>query len=225
MTITREFLTKRFNEFNSKYFNNEIPMVHFEFSNTRNNLGRYTKATHSIRITTYYKNITEHDVEEILIHEMVHAWQHSTNHEDRGAHYSHGVNFYRKADMINRMSNHKFHISRLTALSDESKSGVSLDKKGRGGKVYMLVCRKGGVCNVGRVTQDAMVNMQTWLWKHYDKIEAFSIKEEHCDKFKNYVVSRKSYNYHTICEEEFESNVKPYIDEYLTFQNKMKSNK
>ena len=208
MEITTSFLTKKFNEFNAKYFNGEIPMVNFTFSNTRNNLGMYFSRTHTIRITKYYKNITEHDVEEILIHEMVHAWQHKTNHREVGRNRSHGPRFYAKANTINNQSNGYFHISRCTTLSEETKKGV----KARVTNNHpLIVCKKNNsdTYHVGKVTEVGLADFMRWLPRYYDSVEAFYISDDIAPLFADYVISRSRFNYKLMNKDMFEQSVVP----------------
>lgn len=211
MEITISLLTKKFNEYNATYFDGQIPMVNFTFSNTANNLGLYYPRTHTIRITKFYKDITEHDVEEILIHEMIHAWQHKTNNEDRGHHYHHGPKFYQKANAINAQSNGYFHISRCTTLSQETKNGSY--SKAKGAKNPFIIGRKNGDSSiyVGKVTEAALQTFPQWLGKYYDHIEFFYVKEEHAKKFADFVISRSRFNYRKFSEKDFNEKFVPCI--------------
>lgn len=210
MNITTQFLTEKFNEFNNTYFNGQIPMVNFTFSNTRQNLGMYMRKTHTIRITRYYKDITEHDVEEILIHEMVHAWQYKTNNVDRGAHHSHGPRFYQKANSINAQSKGYFHISRLTTLSSETKEGT----KGRITNNHpLIICKKNGSdkYQIGKVTEKGLATFMNWLPTRYDSVEAFYIEDSIAQMFADYAISRSRFNYKFMDKAVFEEKVVPHM--------------
>ena len=212
MNITIQFLTQKFNEYNNTYFNGQIPMVSFSFSNTASNLGLYNHRTHNIRITKFYKNITQHDVEEILIHEMIHAWQHKTNNQDIGYRYHHGPKFYQKANSINAQSNGYFHISRCTKLSEETKSGGFAVAKGA--KNPFIIGSKIGdnTLYIGKVTENALQTFPNWLVpRYYDKIEFFYIKEEHASRFSDFAISRSRFNYRKFSEADFKDKFEPYI--------------
>lgn len=212
MNITIQFLTQKFNEYNNTYFSGQIPMVNFTFSNTAHNLGLYIPQTHTIRITKFYQSITQHDVEEILIHEMIHAWQHKTNNQDRGHHYHHGPKFYQKANSINIQSNGYFHISRCTKLSEETKNGSFSVAKGA--KNPFILGRKSGdkTLYIGKVTEKALQTFPQWLVpRYYEHVEFFYIKEEHASKFSHFAISRSRFNYLKFSEEEFKEKIEPYI--------------
>ena len=221
MIITKEFLTKKFNEFNAYYFNNEIDMVKFNFIKTRRRLGQYWDATNTIEITTYYPNITQLDVEKILIHEMCHAWQRCTNHLDTGKNWAHGYWFHYIAKRVNVASGWKYNIARMTKLSDKSKEGI---KQRATKNIIILVCRNSNepnIVRVGRVTKNAMYHMETWLGEHYEDIKAYGIAEEHAEHF-NWKTAKKIFHYHTYTDADYEKRVKPYIDKYnaIMFRNK-----
>lgn len=213
MEITKSFLTSKFNEFNATYFGGAIPMVNFTFSKTKSNLGMYYRSTHTIRITTYYSEITSHDVEEILIHEMVHAWQHATGNIDRGAHYHHGPRFYQKAYEINAKSKGYFHISRCTKLSDEAKDG----KKVRVTNNHPMIMLKQTVNSknvmIGKVTEKSMDD-GTWAWlkKKYPVMECFYIHDCLADRFADFPISRSRFNYRLVDLEDYEKNIEPHTN-------------
>jgi len=45
MTITKELLKQKFEEYNKLYFNNELPMCTFSYNYMRDAFGRYTTHT------------------------------------------------------------------------------------------------------------------------------------------------------------------------------------
>lgn len=211
MKVTIEYLRNKFNEYNAQYFNNEIPMVSFLIIRSKTPLGYYRNRTRTIAITSYYSDIAEHDVEEILIHEMVHAWQHATGHCDTGKNHHHGWRFYQKAEEINIKSNHYFHISRLTSLSPETKEG---------GRVRIsnsnpfILGRKSGdtTCYIGKVTEKALATFPKWLVpRYYETLEFFYVDDTIAPMFADYAVSRSRFNYKTMKEEDFQAKVKPHI--------------
>lgn len=209
MEITTALLAKKFNEFNATYFAGQIPMVSFTFSNTRNNLGMYFPKTHTIRITRYYKNMTEHDMEEILIHEMVHAWQNKTHNNDTGRNRSHGPRFYKKANEINAMSKGYFHISRLTTLSQETKEGVKA--RVTNNNPFIMGKKKGSdIYYLGKVTEKALTTFPSWLSSHYDELEYFYVDDSIAHLFSDYPISRIRFNYHKISKNFYEEKINPY---------------
>lgn len=220
MNITKDFLIEKFNEFNDAYFNNEIEMVEFGFSKTRRRLGCYYSNLHKIEITTYFPNITKHDVEKILIHEMCHAYLRCTNNEDEGFRRSHGKNFYNIARRVNIASNNKYCISRLTRLSDESKMGI---KQRAAKNIIILVCRsryEKNLVHVGKVTSNAMYEMQSWLWNTYDQIEAYKVAENNASTFSRWQTGKKIFHSYRFTEDGYNEKIKPCIDYQLTFRKR-----
>ena len=212
MEITKQFLTEKFREFNRDYFDNEIPLTGFGFLKGKSVLGVYSRGTKTIKITTYYKNITQHDVEEILIHEMVHAWQHATGKLDRGAHHHHGDIFYAKANQVNMKSMGKYHISRCTYLSDETIEGGSI--KPIDNKHALFMCKKSEndpIWYIGKVTESARMYFPNWLGKYYTKVECIYVDKEGAKFFNDFTISRKRFNYYKVSDDIVESEIMPHI--------------
>ena len=98
-------LQNLFNEFNSCYFNNELPVISIKLCSSKSYAGifmqpRGTKRQAHIKISTFYKfpNI---EIENTLVHEMVHLWQYTNNYKDW-----HGDSFKRRAAEINKKGVH-----------------------------------------------------------------------------------------------------------------------
>lgn len=209
-TPNTPFLTKKFNEFNATYFDGKLPMVHFTYGDTKSEYGRYNRATNTIRITRAVPQMTEHDCEEILIHEMVHAWQNYM-----GLSYwrdGHRGSFVRKAKEINSKSNGYFHIATYTSLENGSDS-IQRNTD----YVKLLVCSKNGDSTfyVGRVLDET--RFEIWLGKHFDDIKCYVGSGKELGDF---VKSIKRFNYVTMSEDRFNESVKPYIKSQIPFNNK-----
>lgn len=211
MKITIDYLKNKFKEYNAQYFNYEIPMVSFILVKSRSPLGYYRHSTRTIAITSYYTDIAEHDVEEILIHEMVHAWQYATGNCDTGKNHHHGAKFYNKAELINIQSNHYFHISRLTQLSKETQDGGRIRISNN--NPFILGRKKGDTtCYIGKVTEKALYTFPNWLVpKYYEKLEYFYVDDSIAAMFADYHISRSRFNYRKMSEEDFQTKVKPHI--------------
>lgn len=209
-TPNTPFLTKKFNEFNATYFDGKLPMVHFIYNNSQKNLGQYNRSNNTIRITLGRPEMTEHDCEEILIHEMVHAWQNYM-----GLSYwrdGHRGSFVRKAKEINSKSNGYFHIARCGSLENGS-----YHIQRNTDYVKLLVCCKKGdsTLRVGRVLDET--RFEGWLGKHYDDIKCYECSGKELEGF---VKSITRFNYKTMSEDRFNESVKPYIKNQIPFNNK-----
>lgn len=83
MTITKELLKQKFEEYNKLYFNNELPMCTFSYNYMKDAFGRYATHTKSngqkvghIRISKSI-DLDEDMLSELLVHEMIHHYVHT----------------------------------------------------------------------------------------------------------------------------------------------------
>ena len=208
-TPNTPFLKEKFNEFNASYFDGKLPMVRFIYNHSKKNLGQYDRSNNTIRITLGRPEMTQHDCEEILIHEMVHAWQNYM-----GISYwrdGHRGCFIRKANEINQKSNGYFHIARCTKLEN----GYYQIHRNTD-NVKLLVCSKNGDerIYVGRVLDET--RFERWLGKRYDEIKCYeaSGKELEC-----FVKSIRTFHYKIMSSDRFDVAVKPYLNRQIPFNN------
>lgn len=96
--MTQEVLRDWFNEYNALYFNNELPMPKFQFSNARSFYGQFYSNYGKpwIKMSLHFDR-SEHDERQTFIHEMIHEWQWVHHYTD-----VHGYSFKMKAQEINR---------------------------------------------------------------------------------------------------------------------------
>lgn len=208
-TPNTTFLTEKFNEYNTTYFNGKLPMVRFIYNNSKKNLGLYNRIDNTIRITRGHPEMTEHDCEEVLIHEMVHAWQNYM-----GPSYwndGHRGSFIRKANEINHKSNGYFHIARCTMLENghyEVHRNTEYMK--------LLVCAKKSdeKIYVGRVLDET--KFERWLGKYYDDIKCYEASGKELEGF---VKSIRKFHYKTMSAEKFDMTVKPHLGNQVPFKN------
>lgn len=107
LTITQ--IEDLFHHFNARYFNCELPTVTIKYCNAKGYNGifnprkdKYGRCT--IKINRYY-DIDDYNVENILIHEMIHLWQYVNNHFD-----IHGKSFKYMMNIINSQGQHRISI-------------------------------------------------------------------------------------------------------------------
>ena len=109
-----------FDKLNKEFFNNALPQPNrIEFHFVKKYLGQFhynrlyaNHGTCVIRFSTAWQ-MTDFEVEKVLIHEMIHEWQWTVGHSDH-----HGAWFKHKANEINRLTNNKYKIARLTSLEN-----------------------------------------------------------------------------------------------------------
>lgn len=102
MVITLSYLSKAFDKYNEKYFNNELTRPHFRLINTRRALGIFK----SYRMTgkmelciTKVFDRTPNEFDNTIIHEMIHQYIYEMGIIDNNGH---GVEWHRIAKRINK---------------------------------------------------------------------------------------------------------------------------
>lgn len=123
--LTESQIRNIFAYLNHTYFKGELPQpnkISFRFVKKYLGMfhwkGNYSLHSHSgvceIKFSTAY-NMTDFEVEKVLIHEMIHEWQWV-----KGYHDHHGYSFKMKAREINALTNNKYNIARQTSLEDNT---------------------------------------------------------------------------------------------------------
>lgn len=140
MALTIKFLTDSFKTFNAVYFKNELLKPRFEITHVKSYLGQYHwKYSHDsrifldsvIRISDYYMR-DETELQQTLLHEMIHLYIRQNKIRDTRPH--HGRVFNSIADRLNREGG--FHIART-----DSVEGCGLRDKTEV-KTYHVICYK-----------------------------------------------------------------------------------
>ena len=147
--MTETQIREKFNEFNQLYFDNMLPQPKkIEFKFVKKYLGQFywsayyrlsngeinPNAYSILRISTAWQ-MTDFEIEKVLIHEMIHSWQWVVGHSD-----IHGKWFKHKALEINAKTNWKYNISRNTAIENN----VCLKgNKGKSAKCGIIFYTKG----------------------------------------------------------------------------------
>lgn len=96
MKITLDLMNDWWNEYNAKYFNNELRKPHFIIKNSKSYLGKAFGYKHNLIMSNYYDR-SEFEYKNTFIHEMIHFWEFQ-NFGKAG----HGYNFKMKASEINK---------------------------------------------------------------------------------------------------------------------------
>lgn len=102
MTFTITDLENWYDEFNAKYFNNELKRCPIHINKTKRALGQFDRRSDwfgtrcFIKISNYFDRPMK-DIQNTLIHEMIHQWQWVKYHK-----CDHGTTFKNKASEINK---------------------------------------------------------------------------------------------------------------------------
>ncbi len=123
MELTVKILREWFGLFNKQYFNEELPEPRLLVSSARTQLGQfscrrvrkglfrgYTTTGFTIKVSDYY-DMSEHDYQQTLLHEMIHYYIAYTGARDTSPH---GAIFRQLAERINKVGGWKITISSKT---------------------------------------------------------------------------------------------------------------
>jgi hypothetical protein len=155
-SITVQQLEKLFNQFNDKFFGGELPDITIEVKPMRNNAGTFYynwKIINRKRICTPEKiiisnfyNYPMHEVEETLIHEMIHYFICYKNLKDNN---SHGRTFMKIAQSIHTIDS-KYNI---TKTYEGNLKELPLTKPKKSGTYYIVTFEVNGKKYFSRVSK------------------------------------------------------------------------
>lgn len=154
MRATHQFITEKYHEFNRSIFNGTLPEVRLTISNAKTRLGylkfkmltpwQKPKAEHFTLAVSRYYEVEQSELEDTLIHEMIHLYLHWTGKNDETPH---GPNFRTMMETVNRR--HGRHItvsSRTSKQKTESDTNIRRHYitvvSMRGGERVLAVCAR-----------------------------------------------------------------------------------
>jgi hypothetical protein len=152
--------------------------------------------------TAYH--LTDFEVEKVIIHEMIHAWQWVHGYRD-----AHGRTFKLKATLINHKTNHKYSIARCTSIENS----ISIKDENKCYKGLIMTyndTRHPGKNLVAICTEKSIAYFRTWFTT---KSEIYNVKyyrvsgEYYNDKRK----SIKVVHGYTYTDKEFNEKIVPTI--------------
>lgn len=198
VTITQ--LQAYFNIFNKKYFGDSLPIADIKYCNSKSYVGIFNprknkNGRYTIKISRYYE-LPIIEVENTLIHEMIHLWQWVNKYYD-----VHGASFIKKMNEINKFGNHNisvvadFTANRPKISEKNIKTSTILIFEDNLGEV---ICKVNNQC---RLKQLYKIMKKT---PGYNNLRCFSIKN---DVIESMVDSRKKIHYYRL-PELFRENVK-----------------
>ncbi len=115
MELTARYLKERFKELNETYFDSELPMPLLAVSKARTRMGTFSfrkvkggffgrekKVDFAIRISEYFRQ-TEEEIDDTLLHEMIHYKIAYKNMKDSSPH---GHLFHQEMERLNALGRH-----------------------------------------------------------------------------------------------------------------------
>lgn len=204
MNITIGFIRENFDKFNNEYFGGELETPTFEITHAKSYLGQYEHThdyrgrlkTSIIRISDKFDR-TEIDVQNTIIHEMIHLYIHQNNIRDTRPH---GRVFNRIADRINRQGG--WHIARTNSIEG---CGLLVKEEGR---KWVVACFKDGKNRYFRfvINKNCVKKFLNKFDNHPDHFQNVFVFASTDDKtYAHYPECRSSVRGWFINKEEFES--------------------
>ncbi len=154
MRASHQFITEKFREFNRIIFNGSLPDVRIAVSNARTRLGylKYVRLRpgqkpvpghYTLAVSRYY-DLDRFELEDTLIHEMIHLYLHWNGINDPTPH---GPNFIAMMKSVNRRHRRRITVSsRTTEQKAESDTNIRMHYlttvRLRGGERTITVCAR-----------------------------------------------------------------------------------
>ena len=207
-------IEKSFNSLNYMYFNGNLPMVTIKYCNSKSYMGMFCtqrNKPHIIKINKHY-NISDMDIEDILVHEMIHLWQHINGYKDW-----HGRSFIKKMNEINSYGKHN------VTITDKRRLETTNEIKSKMKSQYILVFESVNT-KFRYIARAENVNNLSSMHKiltEYNKfsicknVNAYEVKHEYVDSMRK---SRKNVTTYTIEPEKWDS-IRQTIVKEISFIN------
>lgn len=183
MIPTISFLQNKFDEFNAWFFSNELPPIVISLCRSKRTYGKFKYVRNAVKkeipirieISKYF-DLPQKNIEEVLIHEMIHYYCCIKNWRTKDPH---GYHFLLVAGRINNMSN--YHI---TTFYEGEKGAINRSYK----KTYYYVTYE--YCNnkyFSRISKNMaysyMGNNMYGVFKKVKNVEVFTTSDESLDKY------------------------------------------
>lgn len=176
--VTEAQVRSTFDKLNQLYFDNELPQPNkIAFPFVKRFLGEFiwrgyytvagshNNAAHCTLNISSAWNMTDFEVEKVIIHEMVHEWQWVHGYTDH-----HGKTFRSKAAHINKLTNNKYAIARKTAIADNC-CLKDICKRAYDGVVILYTTKRNpGQQYIAVCPMVSYRNIKSWFPKHNDII-------------------------------------------------------
>lgn len=174
MRVTLDFVKKRFDDFNSRYFNSELPAIPIRITNARSYVGKVVyernrkflrgeKAVNFRMLFSRCLDLDEKVLEDTVLHEMIHYWILFKGIKDTSAH---GQVFRKMMHTFNRLHGHNVTVTHRISESEKQTS---------------LTAARGVVVCVSAMTDGrlavtvAMKSKLGYLWAELPKWEKLTV--------------------------------------------------
>lgn len=199
MTFTITDLEKWYDEFNARYFNNELKRCPIYINKTKRALGQFGRKRDwlemrcFIKISNYFDRPMK-DVQNTLIHEMIHQWQWVTF----GV-CDHGDTFKQKAQEINKQG---WNIARCNSTEG---CGVT---KANANKIYnVCIFKDNGKFCKSVLASNKVDSFKTWI-PTISGVSGVYFGLSKDPRLASYTCSRTRLSWYEISEEEYNALTK-----------------
>lgn len=178
MRASLDYVKRKFDEFNRLCFGGVLPPLPLRLSNARRALGMFVYPTRypdssprgtgecHLRISTRL-DLPENDVEDVIIHEMIHYYIWYMRIPDTGPH---GKAFHAMMDRINRLHGRNLTVRHRTAEEEQATDTHSRDHyicvtSWRDGTRAVTSCARTRIFEINRVFRaETRVRSLEWYW-------------------------------------------------------------
>lgn len=207
MEVTIDFIKSSFDKFNIEYFKGALLTPLFEISHCRNALGDFRRRgnLYRIRISDYYIR-QQRDIEQTLLHEMIHLFQSQFKYRDR----SHGETFKDKAFEINNKGG--WYISRTSNVKGCQVNPKYAKKETSKPKAYYMMVYK-SVTGKYFLFRMALRSMSKWVdtvANYRPSVIQFATFTSNDEEFESYPSCRTTARGSYITKEQYDSIVEKY---------------
>lgn len=162
--LSTTWMERKFNAFNEMYFNGKLPTPTFKLNNKKSSHGLCRTVRNfitgdlsfTIFLSKYYNKTTEHEMENVLVHEMIHE----ANFVFKGFEYiiregkkakikGHGESFLSEMERINSMGKHKVMITGVSNDKCELNDSEDMRDFTEDLKKYKFIILSDGYCFMG----------------------------------------------------------------------------
>lgn len=220
MRPTLDYVTRKFDEYNALCFDGELPPIAIRLSNAGRSLGMFIHPRDDtrragagvlrgagglrrgardprkchIRISTRL-DLPENEVEDTIIHEMIHYWIWLNAIPDDGVH---GKAFRSKMQEINRRHNRHITVSHRSsetqlATDRHHRNNYICVQHWRDGKLTLTVCARTCIFDIHKVfSRHPQIERLEWFWSMETWFNRFPVSRT----AKAYLVSPEDFELH-----------------------------
>ncbi|MBR4625546.1 MAG: SprT-like domain-containing protein [Alphaproteobacteria bacterium] len=213
MVASIEFMEKYFPIYNKEYFDNSLPKPNFALIQSKTHLGQFVACRRydmfgipfgksTINMSTFFQR-EEKDLQETLIHEMIHYYIHFNNIVDTS---SHGHVWKSMADEINKKGG--WHISRTSSVDGCEVNGDITENKPKS-EITFMSFERGGIWHSFLVSSPNVDVFHKYLSTNFHN---YIIGKVDRNQFPTYSICRKKIYADKKYPKDFVEKILPFVN-------------